>query len=825
MSVNKNENWMRTTSIYVGSGLLLLISYFFLYVAMQMMTEIYLEPLHKSFTTRPNVFLPAAVIIGASALLFLVRMVREQDRLRLILIFALNHLFSLVLFTGLAIPMHHLLPRAWAPWPGLVSSAMLLLALLLAQGTSWPWRRQPVRHLVWVALGLLLIVLVITFGGIVAAPSEQALTMGLPPSPSTVNPAAPSTPLPVPTAVAPEHPAQETHVRLGAPLHGEPPVAATLSARIYMGVDGACQSLRWRFDDGSESEQPCPADLSPWTLTARHTYSASGIYHPRLTLDLANGRAITSDTQTVVVAESQPIPRFRRFIYWGVWVLSLLAAAGAVLWLRGRPPQMRTIGYVTLGLLLITFVPPFSYLPDPLGIVWAVAGGYVHDPRLPFADRFLVAGFPEDSLRPWLDGLIGQTGLDPLDPTAPLVRYEPVRVRVPRRRGAAVEVVIRFLYADGSRRTYALPLYHPNGFSGLYQSGWAYDGLARLRTEHRELPDTPFADDTSLALMEHSTLRFREPERLPLSQTAQWLDTSNPSNWYWYCSRHTARYRHMAWSPSDDAFLARAFADYHRDDLWLVSAKGDQAERLAEDVIDFDWSPGGRRVIFTRRIGARAMGIFALSLAEGGVRQLAQPAEVGRYDFPGVSEVGVWYISEGALWLAPFDGGPAQRIDLAHWGAKGPVRPAPDGSLVAYACSAGICLQDRSGGARRTIDAEAQQIAWSMDGSRLAAVAWEGHDDVVLTIARRDGQIERRVTIAPKGEASAPRWTPDGQWLFVQTSPFCGRRILTVNVTTGVVLDLSQPRWDAWFDLAPDGERLLLTNGRGGFWTAAIVFD
>ena len=224
MSVNKNENWMRTTSIYVGSGLLLLISYFFLYVAMQMMTEIYLEPLHKSFTTRPNVFLPAAVIIGASALLFLVRMVREQDRLRLILIFALNHLFSLVLFTGLAIPMHHLLPRAWAPWPGLVSSATLLLALLLAQGTSWPWRRQPVRHLVWVALGLLLIVLVITFGGIVAAPSEQALTMGLPPSPSTVNPAAPSTPLPVPTAVAPEHPAQETHVRLGAPLHGEPPV-------------------------------------------------------------------------------------------------------------------------------------------------------------------------------------------------------------------------------------------------------------------------------------------------------------------------------------------------------------------------------------------------------------------------------------------------------------------------------------------------------------------------------------------------------------------------------------------------------------------------
>ncbi len=51
-----------------------------------------------------------------------------------------------------------------------------------------------------------------------------------------------------------------------------------------------------------------------------------------------------------------------------------------------------------------------------------------------------------------------------------------------------------------------------------------------------------------------------------------------------------------------------------------------------------------------------------------------------------------------------------------------------------------------------------------------------------------------------------------------------GRRIITVDVATGEVLDLSQPRRDAWFSLAPDGKRLLLTNGRGGFWTSEIAY-
>ena len=72
---------------------------------------------------------------------------------------------------------------------------------------------------------------------------------------------------------------------------------------------------------------------------------------------------------------------------------------------------------------------------------------------------------------------------------------------------------------------------------------------------------------------------------------------------------------------------------------------------------------------------------------------------------------------------------------------------------------------------------------------------------------------------------TAPQWTSDGDRLFVQTSPFGGRRIVTVDAKTGAVLDLSKPRSDAWFDLGPKGERLLLTNGRGGFWVVEVIVD
>ena len=46
-----------------------------------------------------------------------------------------------------------------------------------------------------------------------------------------------------------------------------------------------------------------------------------------------------------------------------------------------------------------------------------------------------------------------------------------------------------------------------------------------------------------------------------------------------------------------------------------------------------------------------------------------------------------------------------------------------------------------------------------------------------------------------------------------------------MDADNGQALDLTQPHWDPWFALAPDGQSVLLTNGRGGFWRSDLLVN
>lgn len=201
-STDEGKSWIRKALAYAGSGLLLLTSYFFLYVTMLMATEAYLVPwdivpgrpaigtwqraLNDFFEAKPGAILPAAVVIGASVLLFLIRIVREQNRLHLTLTIAASNLLFFVLLPVLGL-LANQIPLLWLPtprpeldvgyhrtWPSLASTGGLLLALLWVQGSGWPWRRQRVTRsrLALVVLGLLVIALVSALAGIVMIPSS-----------------------------------------------------------------------------------------------------------------------------------------------------------------------------------------------------------------------------------------------------------------------------------------------------------------------------------------------------------------------------------------------------------------------------------------------------------------------------------------------------------------------------------------------------------------------------------------------------------------------------------------------------------------------------
>lgn len=163
-------------------------------------------------------------------------------------------------------------------------------------------------------------------------------------------------------------------------------------------------------------------------------------------------------------------------IRWLAWMFLLTAiglALVALIFLRGR---RRLLGMGLLALFLITFVPPFSYLPDPLGMILSITGGYHYDPRLPLVNRFLVASDPTTALRPVLDPLLGQTGAEPLNPASPLARYEFVRVETHGFHNHRATVKARFTYADGTRRTYRLPVSQSDSSQEFYGCCWRYEG-------------------------------------------------------------------------------------------------------------------------------------------------------------------------------------------------------------------------------------------------------------------------------------------------------------------------------------------------------------
>jgi hypothetical protein len=489
-----------------------------------------------------------------------------------------------------------------------------------------------------------------------------------------------------------------------------------------------------------------------------------------------------------------------------------------------------TAGAVMAAALLISFVPPLSALPNPAGLFWRVAGGYKYDPALPFKNDFLIAGRPEQTLRPYLDSLIGEVGLSPLDPALPLARYEVLQVGLHPIHNRTALVSVRFIYADGSSRIYPVPLLEPAiDIAGFWLAGWRQDGLQRLRSDHLALVGQPFPTAGS-------PLQVGPARQLSaLSPAANRLDEVNPGHWLW----SSVRVQHLVWAPGGQSFLAMMETAPAQRQLWDVGLDGSPPQLLATgDIREYGWSPAGNAVVFTRFDAAaaqldprRPFAILSVSPDRSGQAPVPLAAQLATAQLPGLTAEGVWFFSEGSLWLTPYAGGQPRLVlsgaDVVQ--AGGQPRPSPDGGTIAFACGSSLCLAAGPDGARpalkRVAGLVAAEMAWSPEGARLAVVDRDPNRSrpvrlIVLTV---DGQVIHDGEIAPGDVAESPQWTPDGQAIFVQTYPNDGRRIIAVNLRTDETLDLSQEHWDAYFALAPDGQSLLLNNGRGNFWTAPVI--
>jgi hypothetical protein len=510
------------------------------------------------------------------------------------------------------------------------------------------------------------------------------------------------------------------------------------------------------------------------------------------------------------------------------WVATALLSVGGLFIFTRRSLIPTVIGGIVAALLLISFIPPLSALPNPVGLYWRAVGGYDYDPRLPFKNSFLIAGSPEHQIRHYLDQLIGQTGLAPLDPNQPLQRYEILRVGLHPNEPRTALVTTRFIYADGSSRVYPVPLVDPAvDIFGFWLGGWRADGLQRLRSEHLALRGQPFAGP-------EASIRLGSVRRLDLHPSANRLDEANPSHWLW----HSVRVNRLVVAPDGSAFLIVIEQEAGQRQLWEVPLNGEPPIPVGpvSDVRAYGWSPDGRTIVYTRfdsdasavdpthPYAVMAVPRAAPSASATRAGPLVLVTGLNTDQLPGLSAEAAWFFANNALWRAPYDGG--QPIMILEAMSSYAPRPSPDGTRVAYACGNAVCLVDGDGkNQAKAAGLQASEMAWSPDGRQLAVIDRDPNNlsAVRLIILSREGEVRWEADIAPRDATDPPQWTPDGNAVFIQTFPQDGRRIIAANLVTQEVLDLSREHWEAYFALAPDGKSLLLNNGRGDFWEVQIL--
>jgi hypothetical protein len=578
-----------------------------------------------------------------------------------------------------------------------------------------------------------------------------------------------------------------------------------------------------------------------WNALARlgDVMAVGGVAMLALAMVILVRAAATAPTQTGSAPPS-PLPpltlppdlpaRVNPWVLAAPWIGGAAAVIGILFALGKRSRKWPALGVVLLITLLFNFVRPLSALPNPISVIWRMVGGYSYDPNLPFINLWVARGDPIPKLHPYMDRLIGQVGLDPLDPVQPLARYAFERVIQPRDTRFML-VTTRFVYADGSSRVYDVPIAYPVvGAFGLSVTYWLDDGLERLRAQHIALPGQPFATGSS-------AVHLGDAVRLKLSPQADRLDSVNPAHWLWSGNR----LQRLVWSPQGDAFLMAEQQSDRTQQLWLVPLDGSapQPVNRGGSVYEYGWSPDGTFVVYTapgeQPFWSSVHEVTQLIVAKRTAlqRPIVRRAIVNT-SLPSLTQQGIWYTQDGALWLMDYRTGTSTRVtalpDLGratdalpiYW----PLAVSADASRAAYACGDNLCLMSLDGNDRRIIPASGiRAITWDRTSDRLAAASLDDNNlgPVRLLIVSRDGEVQHTAQVAPRDATDPPQWTPDGKLVFVQTYPMDGRRILTVDADTGQVLDLSREHWDAYFALGPDGKSVLLNNGRGGFWLAPVT--
>jgi len=208
------------------------------------------------------------------------------------------------------------------------------------------------------------------------------------------------------------------------------------------------------------------------------------------------------------------------------------------------------------------------------------------------------------------------------------------------------------------------------------------------------------------------------------------------------------------WSPDDRylAFLAARGGEDAKEQVWLLDRAGGEARRLTDlpgGVVDFSWSPDGRRLALVasdpdpEEAGEAEPGEGKAEAPEGAKEKTPSPIVIDRYQFK-EDVTGYLRHLRDHLYLVDVESGEAELLTPGDYDEHSPVW-SPDGRQIAFA-------------SKREGDPDRNEN-------------WD-----LFRIDARPGAVAVRLTSRENAEGSpdwgAPAWSPDGGSLaYLQNGP------------------------------------------------------
>jgi TolB protein len=221
------------------------------------------------------------------------------------------------------------------------------------------------------------------------------------------------------------------------------------------------------------------------------------------------------------------------------------------------------------------------------------------------------------------------------------------------------------------------------------------------------------------------------------------------------------------------------------DEIYVINADGTGLQRLTRNTLvdgHPTWSPGGRRIAFTRDRDEQTANIYVMNADGSGQRRLSQ--DLTRFPW----------------------------VEVA-W--------SPDWKKIAFVASVlgrpDIFVINADGSGRRNVTNTVTTsfgLAWSPDGRRIAYLDYDGllGGSAPLYVVNADGTGKHRLTGPLMVDLGSPSWSPDGR-----TLAFTGRGpdVYTVHADgTGPHKLTHSPGWNGQAEWSPDGRHIVFISSR-----------